>query len=339
MQKPLVTFDCSQSSHTAYGHPENHARLEAVMSHLSNSGLLSRLDLRRPEAAPREAVERVHKRLYLGKLQSARSDRTIWLDPDTYYTPESLDIAFRAAGGGILCVDEVVGGSYKYAFALPRPPGHHATPTTAMGFCLINHIAVAVRHLMYAHQVNRVAVVDFDVHHGNGTQEAFYNDPNVLFLSVHESPLFPGTGPAHERGGPDAQGTNINVPLPAGCGDTIFLEVFHRIFEPAIASFKPEFILVSVGYDAHWRDPLANMQMTIGGFAALIRKLHDWADTWSNGKMVFFLEGGYDLKALPLCVSATLQLLIDRHSEIIDPVGDGGFGDRRPGNLLKPFVN
>jgi acetoin utilization deacetylase AcuC-like enzyme len=338
MPIPVVAFDETQSWHTSYGHPENHQRLAAVIAHLANAGILDKVDLQKPQAADWEIIERVHSRSYLAQLRAAKSDRTIWLDPDTYFTPQSLDIALRAAGGSILCVDEVASNSSKVAFALPRPPGHHATRDTAMGFCLFNHIAVGAQRLMEEHGVERIAIVDFDVHHGNGTQDIFYDNPDVLFLSVHESPLFPGTGAASETGGANAEGCTVNVPLPAGCGDTIYQMTFRQIFEPVLSAFQPEFLLVSAGYDAHWRDPLANMVVTISGFAELMRILLEWADTWTGGKLVAYLEGGYDLEMLPPSVAATLQLMLNPDSEVIDPIGKGGKKDREAGTLLDKFL-
>lgn len=321
MPRTALTFDPTQEAHTSFGHPENHQRLEAVEGHLRSRGFFDSALLLPTSIAEWDAVRLVHTLGYTGSLRSSLSDRTVWLDPDTYMTPSSLDIALRSLGGTLACVDAVLGGDVANAFALNRPPGHHATPNRAMGFCLFNHIAIAARHAQQRHGMRRVAIVDFDVHHGNGTQDAFYDDPSVFFLSTHESPLYPGTGPVDERGSGEAEGTTINVPLPAGCSDGVYAEVFRRIVEPALDRFEPDLILVSAGFDSHWKDPLANMNVSVAGFATLVRSLLSSADRLCGGRLVACLEGGYDLEALPLCVGTTLQLLLDAATPIEDPLG------------------
>ncbi len=321
MPRTALTLDPTQDGHTSLGHPENHQRLEAVDNGLRSRGLVDNVLLLPPAAADWDDVRMVHAVAYSGSLRSSVSDRTVWLDPDTYLTPSSLDIALRALGGTLSCVDAVLSKATANAFALNRPPGHHATPNRAMGFCLFNHIAIAARHAQKRHGLKRVAIVDFDVHHGNGTQDTFYDDPSVFFLSLHESPLYPGTGFVDEYGSGAAKGTTVNVPLPAGCSDDVYADVFRRIVEPALDRFEPELLLVSAGFDSHWKDPLANMNVSVAGFAFMIRSLLASADRLCGGRLVACLEGGYDLDALPRCVAATVQLLLDADSPIEDPFG------------------
>lgn len=321
MPQTALAFDPTHAGHTTSGHPENHERLTAVWSRLQQSGLTDQVVRVSPTTAPWEAIERVHSRAYVASLRGAHAERTIWLDPDTYMTPESLEIALRAAGGTLGCVDLVMSGVAANAFALNRPPGHHATPSRAMGFCLFNHIALAARHAQRQFGAQRVAIVDFDVHHGNGTQDAFYADESVLFVSLHQSPLYPGTGDAEERGEGPGLGSTINLPLPAGCSDATHQEAFRRVVVPALDRFKPDLLLVSAGYDSHWKDPLANMRVSVSGFATMVRTLLESADRLCDGRLVACLEGGYDLAALPLCVEASLTLLLDPAAEIRDPLG------------------
>jgi acetoin utilization deacetylase AcuC-like enzyme len=234
-----------------------------------------------------------------------------------------------AAGGLLQATEAVVSHKLDSAFALVRPPGHHATRTDAMGFCLFNNIAIAARHAEKKIHLSRVLIADFDVHHGNGTQEIFYDDPGVFYFSVHQYPLYPGTGRIAETGTGDGQGTTANVPLPPGCGDEPYLQVFQQILVPLAHRFRPELILVSAGYDAHWADSISYMQMTVSGFAQMVSLLKQLARDLCQGRLVLTLEGGYHLTALSHSVKATFEVLLGK-TEFDDPLGKPASASRVP---------
>lgn len=238
----------------------------------------------------------MHDARFVERLLTLRGEWGL-LDPDTYYSPTSVDAALGAAGGLVAMIDAIIDGPIPRGVALPRPPGHHARPAKAMGFCLLNNVAVAAAHAR-ARGLGRVAIVDWDVHHGNGTQEMFYEDPSVLYVSTHQFPLYPGTGAVLETGRGDGTGTTINIPMHAGAGDGVYRAAFDRIVAPALDEFAPELVLVSAGFDAAARDPLAEMNVTGEGFAYMAKVLGDQARRSAKGRIALVLEGGYDLVAL-----------------------------------------
>jgi acetoin utilization deacetylase AcuC-like enzyme len=242
------------------------------------------------------------------------------LGADTYIMPGSWEAARMAAGAAATAVEAVLTGQVSNAFALIRPPGHHATPSQPMGFCLLNNIAIAARHALDALGVERVAIVDFDVHHGNGTQDCFYDDGRVLFCSTHASPLYPGTGAADDLGIEDGYGATLNLPLPYETGDVGFQLIYDQVVLPALRRFAPQLILVSAGYDAHWDDPLGPLSLSIDGYAALTQRLVALADEFCGGKIVLVLEGGYSRMALAGGVVASLRVLLGRDAGV-DPLG------------------
>jgi acetoin utilization deacetylase AcuC-like enzyme len=297
-----------------HAHPERPERLEAA-----RQGLFSALGGRDAAhavnaLAPRDATDhelgRVHDPRYVDEL-SAISGRRGYLDADTFYSPASHAAAVRAAGGCVEMVDTVLRGEAAYGVALVRPPGHHARPGTAMGFCLLNNIAVAAAHAR-ANGCERVAIVDWDVHHGNGTQEMFYADPSVLYVSLHQWPLYPGTGARGEVGSGDGVGATVNVPLSPGAGDAAYVAAMDRIVAPAVADFAPDLLLISAGYDAHECDPLAAMRLTAWGYSEMTRRLMSAMTGGFAGKLGIVLEGGYDLAALRDSLGATLGVLEGR---------------------------
>ncbi|MCX8126429.1 MAG: histone deacetylase, partial [Dehalococcoidia bacterium] len=244
-----------------------------------------------------------------------------WLDADTVLSPRSFEVARSAVGGVLTAVRMVMERDLDNAFALVRPPGHHAESSRAMGFCIFNNVAVAAKYLLNNYSgTKRVAIVDFDVHHGNGTQNSFYLEPRVLYISTHQYPLYPGTGFMDETGEGPAKGTKVNIPLPAGCGDDEYIVLFQEVVSPVIERFQPDFILVSSGYDAHWSERLATMQVTVTGFARMVEMLKGLADKLCSGHIVFSLEGGYSLDALAYSVQATLRVLLGSR-DIVDPLG------------------
>jgi acetoin utilization deacetylase AcuC-like enzyme len=243
-----------------------------------------------------------------------------WFDPDTYAVPASHAAALRAAGGLLAATDAVLDGDIASAFCLARPPGHHATPNLAMGFCLFNNVAIAAAHALERRGLERVAIADFDVHHGNGTQDAFYDDPRVLYFSSHQYPHYPGSGLYRETGGPNAPGTNVNVPLPAGCGHDEYLRCYREVCAPAIRRFRPQLVLVSAGFDAHFADPLAQELLDTRGYYEIAALLRAEADSACDGRIVFALEGGYDLTAIAWSVRACIDALLG-NAFAVDPLG------------------
>ena len=264
--------------HAAEGHPEGPERLEAALALLRECGLIERLTPIELRDASDEELALVHRREYVELLRQACARGGGWFDPDTYCVRESCDVASAAAGACLAAIDAVLSGDARSAFAAVRPPGHHARPGQAMGFCLLNNVAIAARYAQRHHGLERVAIVDIDVHHGNGTQDAFYDDPAVLYVSTHKYPFYPGTGRAEETGAGDARGTNVNIPLPAGCGDAEYAAVFDQIVEPVVRRFRPELLLVSCGFDAHYADPLAMMSLSVDGYGGLMSRLRALAE-------------------------------------------------------------
>jgi acetoin utilization deacetylase AcuC-like enzyme len=288
---------------------------------LDASGLLADLVALPPRPATREEVERVHGSAYLdGLVAGSAGLGGDGGDGITPYGPGSYDIALLAAGGVIGAVDAVLDGRVESAFALVRPPGHHATPDLGMGFCLINNVAVAARHARDARGLGRVAIVDWDVHHGNGTQAAFYEDPTVLTVSVHQDGCFPpGSGPVGERGAGDGEGANLNVPLPPGCGTAAYVEAFERVVVPALRAFAPDLVLVASGLDAAGMDPLGRMLLHSESYRRLAGLVVGAAQELCGGRVVVAHEGGYSNAMAPFCALAVVETLAGRRTEVEDP--------------------
>jgi len=283
------------------GHPERPARLAALRAALdgcSRRGLI-RIE---PRSASAEDLALVHDPGYLGEVAASAHHERFAFDADTWVSAASYETARLAAGGVLALADAVMAGEVDNGLACVRPPGHHAEADRAMGFCLFNNVAVAARHLQRRHHVERVMIVDWDVHHGNGTQHLFDDDPTVLYLSLHQYPFYPGTGSLHEAGRGRGLGATVNLPLPAGCGDAEYLHLFESVVAPVCRRFAPQFVLVSAGFDAHLRDPLGGMRMTDDGYAAICRVLLRAAIEVAGGRCVAVLEGGYDLTALAASV-------------------------------------
>ncbi len=301
---------------TGVGHPESPQRLRAIMGRLESTGLLT--SLVRIEAVPvqedaiTEWITTIHAKAYVqGLRMRAPREGRVSLDPDTSISPGSLKAAYLAVGGVLAAADAIMERRVTNAFCAVRPPGHHAEADRAMGFCLFNNVAVAARYLQRRHGLERIAIVDWDVHHGNGTQHAFYEDPSVFYFSTHQYPYYPGTGRADERGSGRGEGYTLNVPLPAGMGDVEYLEVFNKVLRPALAGFRPGAVIISAGFDAHRDDPLAGMALTADGYIALTRVVVDIAGKCSQGRVLSCLEGGYNLEALAASVEGHLRALQD----------------------------
>ncbi len=294
-------------------HPERPERLRAARAALEellrNAGPESlAVDALSPRDATPEELERVHGAGYLSELESARGG-TGHLDADTYFAPDSVAAAIRACGGSLAMVDRLLDGNADFGVALVRPPGHHARPDCAMGFCLLNNVAVAAAHAR-ARGLERVMIVDWDVHHGNGTQEMFYDDPSVLYASLHQFPFYPGTGAASEVGTRDGAGYTINVPLSSGAGEAVYLETVRQLLAPVIADYDPQLLLISAGFDAHARDPLAGMLLASETYPRMLEALVSAWDGGGRGRLGLLLEGGYDLQGLEQSLGATLRGLL-----------------------------
>jgi acetoin utilization deacetylase AcuC-like enzyme len=305
----LVSHPAFARHETPRGHPERIDRILAVEAALAQPSFA---DLLREEAvlAPLEAVYPCHSRTYalaLRKISPHDDEGLIGLDADTTMSPGTLEAALRAVGGAMQAVDAVASARVTNAFVASRPPGHHAEREKAMGFCFFNHAAIAARHAQSAHGVSRVAVVDFDVHHGNGTQAIFWADPSVMYASTHEMPLYPGTGAENETG---EAGTIVNAPLKAGDGGEAFRAAFEQRILPRLNAFAPEFLIISAGFDAHRRDPLGNLNLVEADYIYATEALIAIADRHARGRIVSVLEGGYDLQALANSTAAHVATLM-----------------------------
>ena len=298
----LITSPRFGAHVTPPGHPERIERAE-VFDRVAADWAARGGHTVEPRPATREELARVHGEQYLDEIE-ATAGQAVMLDADTFTSPESQEVALLAAGAAIGAVDHALDARAP-AFALVRPPGHHAERDRAMGFCLYNNVAVGAAHAL-ARGLSRVAIVDIDVHHGNGTQWIFYDDPRVLYLSSHQFPFYPGTGAADEVGQAAGAGFTVNVPLEAGAGDADYALAYSSIVRPVLAQFGPELVIVSAGFDAHDRDPLASMCVTTDGYAAIVQALHGWA---GGAGIALVTEGGYDLQALGECVEASFSAL------------------------------
>ncbi len=295
--------------HGEPGHPENGQRLAAVVSHLRESGLWDELTHLEFGPASVEEVAWVHDYDYIEHLKYLSVHGGGALDPDTHATEKTYEAAMLAAGGCIAATEAVIRGELQSALCLVRPPGHHALANQGMGFCFFNNVAIAAEAALRA-GMGRAAILDFDGHHGNGTQDCFYHRGDVLYFSIHQSPFYPGTGTVDEIGVDDGLGKTINVPLPQGASDEHYLRAWREVTIPALHSFQPDIVLVSAGYDAHWRDPLVQMQLTADGFYALMQETVCAVAELCGGRLVVVLEGGYDLGALALSAEDTVLAML-----------------------------
>lgn len=307
-----IVYHPDYLKHDTGPHPERKERLLSIIAHLHETGMMERLALIEPGYADLNEIRYIHRPEYIEKVK-AYAEREIPLDPDTILCKDSYDVALLAAGGAIAAVDSVL-EELHCSFALVRPPGHHAAPGQGMGFCIFNNAAIAARHAQKKGK-KRVLIVDWDVHHGNGTQDAFYDDGSVLYFSTHQYPHYPGTGWLDEVGCGKGTGYNINVPLPAGTDDAGFIAAFEEILVPAALEFRPDIILISAGQDACADDGLAGMRMSVNGFAILTSIVKSIAQETCGAKVAAVLEGGYDLTLLPRCVAAIIDVFMGSEPE------------------------
>jgi acetoin utilization deacetylase AcuC-like enzyme len=307
--------------HDIPGHPERPERIQAIWQELERAGLTARMKRFEPVLASDAQIAAVHTEAYVKLLNwLATQDQAIQFDADTYALPVSAHIARLSAGGVIAAVDAVMSRKVDNALAVVRPPGHHALDHRGMGFCLLGNVPIGVRHAQTAYGIRRVMVVDFDVHHGNGTQDMFYHDDSVLVLSTHQFPFYPGSGSVYEIGDASGQGYTINVPTRAGMGDKAYRAIFQKIVWRAARRFQPELIVVSAGFDAHWKDPLAMINLSLTGYAYMIHELICMADQLCGGRIVFALEGGYDAQVLAHGVRNIAHALLG-DDDVSDPFG------------------
>ena len=303
----LVHHPASLEHRTPLGHPERADRIRAV-ERIFEQERFSHLVREQAPMAAAEALARAHAAAYLDMIRDAAPrEGLVQIDPDTVMSPGTYEAVLRGAGGAVLAVDEVMRGKASNAFVAMRPPGHHAERTRAMGFCFLNNAAVAARHAQAAQGAERVAIFDWDVHHGNGTQDIFWSDATVLYGSTHEMPLYPGTGARSERG---EHGTIVNAPLRGGDGGEVFREAVEAAILPRIDAFGPDLIVISAGFDAHWRDPLASLNLTEADFEWATRRIMEIAERRCGGRVVSLLEGGYDLEGLAKSAAAHVDALM-----------------------------
>jgi acetoin utilization deacetylase AcuC-like enzyme len=290
------------------GHPEQVGRFDAVFSALTAAGHLEKMLHLDPREITRDDLLLAHEAAYLQLAEEEiHQGRETLSTGDTNICPRSWDAACKAAGSGLAAIDAVCSGKAKRAFCLVRPPGHHASATRGMGFCVLNNIALAARHAQRRHQVERVLIVDWDVHHGNGTQDIFYEDGTVFFFSTHQHPWYPGTGLAHETGSGAGRGTTLNCPLPAGSGSDQIMAAFTDRLLPAMEKFRPELVLISSGFDSRVNDPLGQFRLTDDDFAELTRLVC----TLGNGRVISLLEGGYNLRGFASAATAHVGALLE----------------------------
>ena len=306
---PVLFRHPSSLDHETGAHPEQAARIVAIERALIAREWAGYVP-EESQPAGRDALLRVHPESHVARIEGLAAAGGGSIDADTFVSAGSFEAALHAAGGAVELVERVMAGAAPTGFSVHRPPGHHAEPAVAMGFCLFNNVAVAARHATDALGLERVMIVDYDVHHGNGTNAVFHSDPRVLFVSIHQSPLYPGTGPASDVGSGAGKGFTVNLPVPPGSGDDVYVPLVDHVVVPLARSWSPELVLISAGYDAHYEDPLADCRVTEEGFAAMARSMSA-ACSELEVPLGCVLEGGYALGPLARSVAATMEALVD----------------------------
>ncbi len=315
MNDIVFYYPQGHEAHYEAGHPERPERIEVIRKALIEAGWWDKYPQLEPIAVPDDLLKSIHSLSYLDTLRAA-CQKGAHLDLDTYTTTSSWDLAHSAAGGALAVAEAVWRRDSKTGLALTRPPGHHATRDRGMGFCLLNNVALAAENILTLNTDNfpsadRVAIIDIDLHHGNGTQDIFWNRDDVLYISTHQSPLYPGTGGLEERGGGVGKGYTVNFPLPPGTGDTGFGVVIEEFILPILDQYQPDMLLISIGFDPHWRDPLGHLSLSATGYGNLIYRMAAWSEMNCSGRIALFLEGGYDLDAGAACLQAAVSALLN----------------------------
>jgi len=305
-EKVGIVYHSDYLIHTQSQHPERKERLEHILAMLDESNMTSNIRMIEPVSAGVEEISLIHDASYIRSIEEACKSGKSYLDMDTYIVPDSYRVALLSSGGALTGMRRVMDDKKGKVFVLNRPPGHHAERSRAMGFCLFNNVAVAAEAARREYGLQRIAIVDWDVHHGNGTQHSFEDDPGILFISTHQSPAYPGTGSMQEVGTDKGVGFTVNIPLPPGCGDNEYALFFDNVIIPIIDEYKPELLIISAGHDAYHRDPLANMSLTHGGYYYMAEVLTAAAERYTGGKILLCLEGGYHLRGQ---AGAVLQVL------------------------------
>jgi acetoin utilization deacetylase AcuC-like enzyme len=332
--QPIAFFyPAGHEAHSREGHPERPERVEAIRFSLDEDGIWQKGAQVEADTLSPSDLQTIHTPELLQRVRS-HSDQEQDYDLDTYLTRASWQLALSAAGGAAAVARAVWRREADSGFALTRPPGHHATRSAAMGFCLLNNVALAAESLIQGEGAKRLAIIDMDVHHGNGTQDIFYERGDVLFISTHQVPLYPGGGQLNERGRGEGEGKTVNIPLPPNSGDLAFATAYQEIIPAVLDRFEPEMLLVSFGFDSHWKDPLANLLVSARGYGEAVKSLRGWAKANASGRIALILEGGYDLDAAAACGLAVTQAL--RGEKITDRVGPAGEGESEH---WKPILN
>lgn len=318
MEELVYYYPEGHEHHFETGHPERPERVETIRTALDAAGLWARYPKLTPINLSEEQIQNVHSPAYLNLLEMTcrKSGR---LDMDTYTTTASWELAHNSAGGASAVASSIWQGEARRGFALTRPPGHHAMRGQGMGFCLLNNIAISADYVLKNFDINRLAIVDLDLHHGNGTQEIFWYRDDVLYFSTHQSPFYPGTGRLEDIGAGPGEGWTVNIPLPPGSGDVAYHSAMDEVILPLLDQRKPQMILVSYGFDPHWMDPLGQLLLTADAYGRLVQKLCIWADAHCQGKIALFLEGGYDLNAGKSCSLAVVSAMIGKSWSDHDP--------------------
>lgn len=319
MKTGILWDDLFLKHDTGPAHPESKERLLSIRQGLNSYPHLQDLKRLDPRPATEAELRLVHSAAHIGAIQRTTAKPVTYLDPDTAVCEASYEVALHAVGGVLQMIESLMSGEIDNGFAFVRPPGHHAEPERAMGFCLFGNVALGAAYALKRFGLERILVVDFDVHHGNGTQKTFYHRRDVLFISTHQFPLFPGTGAFPEVGSDSGRGFTLNFPLPAGTGDVTYDGIFDKIILPVAKSYRPQLMLVSAGFDAYREDPLAGMRVTPAGFASMARHLKALADTVCQGRMLLVLEGGYHLEGLQESVLRVLDQLCGHPGPVPPP--------------------
>ncbi|GAB4579200.1 MAG: histone deacetylase [Anaerolineales bacterium] len=329
MHDLVYFYPTGHEEHALDGHPERPERIEAIVAALETAGWWESFPKLHPLKIPIQVLQAIHTRAHLDRLEWV-AQRGGSIDSDTYLTLSSWDLALNAAGGALSVASAVWQGNAQRGFALTRPPGHHATPAHAMGFCLLNNVALAAQYLIHEFGAKRLAIIDIDLHHGNGTQDIFYERDDVLFISTHQYPLYPFTGFLEEMGAGKGQGLNVNLPFPPLSGDHAFITTTDELILPILNRFAPEMILVSAGMDAHWADPLGHLILSAQGYGEVVARLTAWADASCKGRIALFLEGGYDLEGGAACATAAVASLLGQpFTDVVGPAPWREKGDWR----------